>query len=441
MRLELIRLALATFAGIFLCAGSSSALTFFELVTGDEGLVPDARSMALGRTRHADATGAFTAATNPALLSTTAEPLLMVGGNAAKVKETRSIPAYDSFDAFIVESIYVLNDDLRFEGGVGGTCSFGEDFLPGGVGVGFSWSPVRDFQYGYVEEVRDNDAFTRPRDQLLGVHEISSTGGVNAFALGFGTKPISRLSVGGTIERLHGGFNLEQRTRFVQENVATSASYDVDDLSGWRGVLGVAVEATSRLRASMTWRTSTRLDGTFLRTGAADAFSYLGALETEDPSGDFDLRYPHELGWGATWRPRAKSLTVVRADATWTEWSQFQSDLASDADFRDLWDVRFGVEHVFYNRLPMRFGFLYTPSPKDEGVASTGFTFGGGLPAGPLSVDFAFELRNRNYRFDDLFPDSQFGGIDRRVSDRVEESSLSGFVSLGYRFPERGSPK
>ena len=38
-------------AGVLLSATGAAALTFFDLETGDEGLLPDARSAALGRTR------------------------------------------------------------------------------------------------------------------------------------------------------------------------------------------------------------------------------------------------------------------------------------------------------------------------------------------------------------------------------------------------------
>lgn len=428
-----------TAALLLVGAESTRALTFLELVTGDEGLVPDARSVALGRTRIGEATGAFTACTNPALLSVGGPPRAGVGGDAMKLKETRSIPAYDSFDAFLVESIYVLNDDVLFEGGVGASGSFGEEWVGGGVGVGFSWAPVRDFQYDYIEEVRDNDAFTRPRDALIGVNEISSSGGLAAFSLGVGLHPLPRASVGVSLERVHGGFNLLRRTRFIREGTAETSVFDVDDLAGWRGLVGVAVHPDSRLDASVTWRTETNLDGNFESGGDSGAFSFLGEPEnTTDAAGEFDVRYPHEIGVGAAWKPRAKSRTVVRGEATWTQWSEFSSDLAPDTSLDDVVDVRFGIEHVFYNNFPMRFGFLYVPSPRDEEIAGTSFTFGGGLPAGPVTVDLAFEVRHRAYRFEDLFEDSMFGGLDRTATDRVEESSAAAFLTLGYVFRSRG---
>ncbi len=426
--------------GLLLAPGETRALTFFELVTGDEGLVPDARSVALGRTHVASPTGGFTGSTNPALLAGDAPIEVSAGGSAAKMKETRSIPAYDSFDAFLVESIYVLNDDVLYEGGLGGTGSFGRDWIDGGIGAGLSWAPVRDFQYQYIEEVRDNDSFTRPRDQLIGLNEIESSGGIAAFTMGAGLHPGENVSIGAALQRLHGGFNLFQRTQFVLEGTEEEATYDVDDLGGWRGLFGIAVRPGHRLDASLTLRTGSNLDGDFERTGAPDAFSFLGAPgDSGAPvSGEFDMQYPRELAVGVSWKPRAKSRTAVRAEAAWSEWSQFHSDLAPSETFDDAWDVRFGVEHVFYNDIPMRFGFLYEPAPRDDEVAGTSFTFGAGFPVGPLRADLAFELRNRDYRYSDLFEDSLFGGDDRVTTDRVDESQAGMFVTLGYAIPVGG---
>ena len=129
---------------------------------------------------------------------------------------------------------------------------------------------------------------------------------------------------------------------------------------------------------------------------------------------------------------------MVRAEAAWVEWSDFRSDFAPGSTFDDLWDVRFGVEHVFYSDIPMRFGFSYTPAPRDDKVAATAFTFGAGFPVGAIRTDVAFEFGNRKYRYDDLFPDSAFGGDDRTTTDRVEEAQASMFVTLGYTIPLGG---
>jgi hypothetical protein len=171
------RSRLATFAAIATIATSflphrAAALTFLELVTGDEALLSDARSAALGRTHMAEAMGAFTGGMNPALLPRLEGIHVGLGGGTQKLKETRSIPAYDSFDGYLVESIYVLNDEYQYTDGVGVAGSHHLAGLDATLGFGASYQPVRDFQYDYAEEVRDNNAFTQPRDQLIALNQI-----------------------------------------------------------------------------------------------------------------------------------------------------------------------------------------------------------------------------------------------------------------------------
>jgi hypothetical protein len=122
----------------------------------------------------------------------------------------------------------------------------------------------------------------------------------------------------------------------------------------------------------------------------------------------------------------------------WTEWSAYQHALVNESTARDVWDVRFGIEHVFYNDFPARFGFLYRPSPLDDEVATTAFTFGSGFDYGPLRAELAFEISNRQYRYGDLFDDAVFGGTTRTQEDRVEENSSSAYFTVSYDVPPFG---
>jgi hypothetical protein len=410
-----------------LASTNAAALTFFDLATGDEGLLPDARSAALGRTRIGEATGGFTAASNPALLARLQDVSVSLGGGVLKLKETRSTPAYDSFDGFLVESIYVLNDEYQNEAGAGAAAAFawGADRR---VGVGISWSPVRDFQYDYSEEVRDNNAFTQPRDRLLAVNEVHSDGALEAFSLGAGGSVLPSVDLGATVQILRGERDARVETRFVQEDRVEFESLDLSDLSGARALFGAA------------WHPHHAVSGVIVyRMGATVSADARSATDVDAPVTDsIDLEYPDEVSFGAVWRPRAKLRTTVRAEASWTQWSDFEDGFGSEPDLEDVWDARIGIEHVFYNGFPVRFGIRYAPAPLDDEVATTAFTFGGGLDVGPLRADLAFEIANRNYRYPDLFSDATFGGDARVTTDLVEESATSAFVTLGARFAPFG---
>jgi hypothetical protein len=433
-------------AAAFLAASSpTQALTFLDLATGDEALFPDARSVAMGRTRIAEGAGAFTGAVNPAALAWAGDPRFSAGGGVQQLKESRKIPAYDSFDAFLVESIYVLNDDYQERGGVGFTAGAPADWKLGALGVGLSWAPERDWQYDYTEEVRDNNSFTQPRDKLIARNDVQSDGSVDAFTVGVGWAPAipgareDLVAVGLSVQVLRGAQDLLHSTRFVQTDTPVATTFSVDGLAGTRMVAAVSVRPDHRLDVAVAYRGSVTLDGDFTRTGDVTAGAYFAA--PADPAvaaGSLEIEYPAELGIGLAYRPRAKVRTTVRLDAGWTEWSDFRHGLWSGLELDDVWSVRVGLEHVFYNGMPVRFGFHYQPSPQDEEVATTAFTFGGGLDLGPLRADLGFEFSNRNYRFDDLFDDAMFGGNTRTRKDLVDESAVTVYGTVSYVLPGLG---
>jgi hypothetical protein len=421
---------------VALAAARSDALTFLELATGDDALFPDARSVAMGRTRLAEDAGAFTGAANPARLAWIGDPRVALGGGVLKLKETRSIPAYDSFDAFLVESIYVLNDEYQYRGGVGVTAAAPAAWNVGALGVGVSFAPERDFQYDYTEEVRDNNSFTQPRDQLIALNEVHSTGALDALTFAAGFAPDERLAVGASIAVLSGKLELAHSTWFVPADSLASSTVEVDGVSGTRVGLGLSVRPDHRIDAGVTWRGEASVDGDLTQSGNAAALAYFAAPGS--PGSSVEITYPQEVGLGLAYRPRAKVMTTVRVEATWTEWSQFSHGVWPNLALHDVWQLRFGLEHVFYNGFPVRFGFHYVPSPQDDEVAATTFTLGGGLDVGPLRADLAFEAASRDYRFADLFDDGMFGGTSRTSKDLVDESSVTAYGTVTWVLPGWG---
>jgi hypothetical protein len=386
----------------------------------------------------AEAMGAFTGGMNPALLPRLEGIHVGLGGGTQKLKETRSIPAYDSFDGYLVESIYVLNDEYQYTDGVGVA---GSHRLAGGnamLGFGASYQPVRDFQYDYAEEVRDNNAFTQPRDQLIALNQIQGNGTIGAYSVGAGVSSWDdRLAVGLTVEFLEGRQDLVERSILYGGDTETRnvSITRLRSLSGTRVLVGASASPTPRFDVSATFRNESELTGSFLRSGDPTEVAYFGSLaDSTTLSGTGRVTYPAELAFGVVYRPRAKVRTTIRLETTWTEWSAFRHDLYGNQGFDDVWDARFGIEHVFYNGFPARFGFSYRPSPIDRQIATSAFTFGSGLDVGPLRADVAFELASREYRFDDLFADSLFGGRDRVQTDRVDESSTLAYLTLSYRY-------
>lgn len=422
-----------------LLAGSaqdSGALGFLDLATGDEGLLPDARSAALGRTRLAETTGGFTGRSNPALLSRVKHPVATVGGNVLKMEETREIPAFDSFDGFLVESIYAYNDRYQWEMGAG--VAAGYDLGDYRIGVGLSLAPVRDFQYDYSEEVRDPNAFTQPRDRLLALNEVNADGRLDAWTIAAGVEVLPSLNLGASLEFLRGHQDVILRTRYVQEDREEGSKMSLRSMEGRRIVVGGAYHPDPAVSVAGTWTAAVGLGLDALNEGDQTRLFFLGDLDGQQGSQRAVITYPQEVKIGAVYRPRAGMRTNVQLDIGWTEWSEYENSLLAMPGLTDVWDGRAGIEHIFYNGVPVRFGFRWAPSPVNDEIATTAFTFGGGFHYASVRTDIAFEVANRQYRFDDLFDDSLFGGNSRIQKDRVEESSSSMFVTVTYDYEQFG---
>jgi hypothetical protein len=229
------------------------------------------------------------------------------------------------------------------------------------------------------------------------------------------------------------------KTRFVRLGTEDASTLDFDGLSGERVVLGAAVHPHHSVSVAATWSSEVTMEGDVTVDDAGGHFQRLV------PGGDplpaplnTEMVQPQTLELGAAYRPRARLRTTLCLDVGWTEWSAYQHALLSESTARDVWDVRFGIEHVFYNDFPARFGFLYRPSPLDDEVATTAFTFGSGFDYGPLRAELAFEISNRQYRYEDLFDDAVFGGTTRTQEDRVEENSSSVYFTVAYDIPPFG---
>ena len=360
-------------------AQGASALTFLQLMTGDEPVPADARAAAMGRTLGAAPRAGFTAAGNPALLSRVKALEISIGGGGTKLKETRSIPAYDSFDGFLVESVYVLNDMSSSEFAMGAAGKGAGDGFASRFGLGIHNGTIWDLHYDYTEEVRDPSPFVRPRDKLLAINSIQSDGRIRGWDFGLGIRVLEQLDVGAAFQLATGEQNLTARTWHVPADSTVQGQANLGSLSGNRWTVGAAWHPHHAVSASGFWRSELVLTGTYSVSGDEAYLDWLGELGVPAGTGAAEIVYPQEIRAGITWRPRAKTRTTVQGDFNWRQWSQYRTRLWEDPGLRDTWDARMGLEHVFYNGLPIRFGFLYGTAPQGRDITHTAFTFGLGF--------------------------------------------------------------
>jgi len=74
------------------------------------------------------------------------------------------------------------------------------------------------------------------------------------------------------------------------------------------------------------------------------------------------------------------------------------------------------------------------PSYLDRELTMTMISLGTGFQAGRFNLDLATDFGRREYRLNDAFPDHYYGGDDRFDTDKVEEHSMNGMVSVTYTF-------
>jgi hypothetical protein len=100
---------------------------------------------------------------------------------------------------------------------------------------------------------------------------------------------------------------------------------------------------------------------------------------------------------------------------------------------RDVVDVRIGLEHVFYNGVPLRFGFRHFDAYADRDAAASIFSAGVGAPVGAGLLHGSVELSKINAVMDHQFeyPDDYFDTQFYTAPEaRVEDTRFR--LAVGY---------
>jgi hypothetical protein len=125
---------------------------------------------------------------------------------------------------------------------------------------------------------------------------------------------------------------------------------------------------------------------------------------------------------------------VIEGNVVFTAWSDVEDASRPGVKLDDVYEWHIGVEHVFYNSRPLRFGFLFRPSPSEKETSESAVTAGTGLRVSGLDIDLAAKVGWREYRSADLFSDDIFGAKPRQSTDLVKETTMGGTVSVSKRF-------
>ena len=142
------------------------------------------------------------------------------------------------------------------------------------------------------------------------------------------------------------------------------------------------IKASPRFEIGAAWETPLKVQG----EAAATTELYDVALDSvivSTVTEDITIEYANRYRVGFTLYPRSDPRTIFTVDMVFSEWTQLtDSSLPEDAQprFEDTVDMRVGVEHTFYNGVPLRFGFRRMDSYSDREAGATFFTTGIGVP-------------------------------------------------------------
>ncbi len=377
---------------------------------------------ALGGTGVAADRGGFGTVLNPATLSAAGAWRLDAGAALAQDHEDRFQPLFDSFGSYVTDTAIASNRHHYLDAGFAVARSFGEGF-----GLGLSLTERYDFAYDFEEQVRDPDSFSDPRDRILEERSLSSSGALRDLALGAGYALNERVSLGLTAHYLftdlEGAVN-----RRVFENPGDTYSMDSTlDADGFGWTAGILVEADERFTLGASVETAVDIEGDLETVTASGA-------DLANPVGETVGRtfsYPKQYRMGLAYHPRSEPRTVVTLEMVWTEWTQFEDDGTKVFD-ENTRDYRVGVEHVFYNGMPVRFGFRHFDLYADTEASASLFSAGIGMPYGGGMFDVSAQLGKVSSVQEHWFPYPE--DFETVPTARVEDNRFRLGATFIYRF-------
>ncbi|HEX7879288.1 MAG TPA: hypothetical protein VF720_07755 [Candidatus Eisenbacteria bacterium] len=412
-------------------AEPARAYTYLESAWGTPVAAQSSRGLAMGGATVAVPDGAFSLVTNPAMMGSETERAFEMSMRASRYDETRYVPLFDSFDSFIKETAITENPETyaRVNGGVLWRPEKEDSKFAIGGGIYERFN----FQYDFLDERRvANGRDTVNRDKVQATQIIRSDASIYSLSAGAAYKE-KTLGLGAALHYYFGevGFSNSIAPGPAPEPYREDASLDAlnREMSGVGATFGASADIDERVTLAASYTLPVTFDTDWRHETLADT-----------TIGSDDVEYPGQLALGMALRPRNNPRTLFSLAAVRTFWQEDLVDPVLEAnpvvdvaagDVRNTWDFRAGVEHVFYNNLPARFGFiyreLYTASDADE----AGVAFGVGYKFDAWDIGFGMDVLKRNSRQDAITPRTN---SEDPKTDRVTDSLVQGIVDIRYRF-------
>lgn len=431
------KLGLLVLALIVASAFGGWCYTFLDMAVGSQVFQGSAKGLGMGEVGLLVEQAPFASATNPSLLGWQSGTQVSGCYRFSSIDDQWSMPMHDSFDALLGYMAYSHNSNLYHDGCFG----LSTDKLLEGAGlvVGLGLTRAYDFTYDFHEEVRDRTTSSVPPDKIAADAFVKARGGIKSFSLGLGKVIGENVSIGASLEYLYGDYKITSSLQNIDLNLMTcwrdsltetADSIVASDLGGTRLRVGISFRIGERVEGGFLGVTSCELKGSY----EATAGDLLYFISPKDSLGDFEIRYPESYWLGFKYRPRNELATTIEANIKFSRWKNADNTALRSLHLDNTYQFSIGIEHIFYNGRPVRFGFTYKQSPIDHQTGESAVTAGSGFKIAGFDLDFAGKIGWREYRYYDLFDDSIFCAKSRDLTDRVEETFLVGMITLSRRF-------
>jgi len=403
---------------------------------GDQMAWRDAEINAMGGTGTAMYRGGMSNIFNPAFLVHEENYRLDLGFSLDQEHEDRFVPLFDGFNSYLTDVAISSNRHHYWQSGFGIAGRILKGDFP--LTLGVSLADRYPFSYVFEEEVRNPSPATGDfRDSVLQDRQRKVTGTLRNLSLGAGLGLFERVSIGAAV---HYAFGTRTEVRSVRDYQDENESYHEQDefvMDGVNFTLGLQGVLTERVELGFAWESQLSATGDFTTT----QLDTLG-----DPIVPFEAtyRYPNVYRVGLTFRPRTDPRTVFTIEGEYKPWSEMTDSLNpmtnEGEELQDIGDVRIGVQHTFYNGMPLRFGFRYYESYADEEANASVFSAGVGMPLGNGMLSASLELskiasvQDHQFPYPDEFwtdpndPDNTYIGDPQA---RVEDTRFR--IGVGYR--------
>ncbi|MCC7431470.1 outer membrane protein transport protein [bacterium] len=467
-----------------LAASQANAFTFSDQGYGAKFSTYNARSLALGSTQIASDYTPTSLTKNPALLGIGKNYKFSLGSNFTGVAERRSMPIYDSFDSRTVETTVAKNNNVYYNPYF--ALSLAHDFGFGRLGLGIGYFPVYSFDYNYEEPIRNNDPFSKTtRDVIIARATRKMEGTLNAWNFGI-SENYGKISFGGTVQ-VYGSKKLKFQEKLLDvtggKNISNDQIIDVQDYDlqvtdklkntpvGLN--FGAFYEVNERISVGAYFQTSVEFkfkndriyfasEGIGTDTLSIEQILEISGNQNVKINSSYAYKTPKSFGAGIAFRPRNEFNGKIYFDVDYTNWKSIGTDttftgesernlyrstslyqtinldssLAPTGKFQDTWEFRFGVEYIFENGLPVRFGFNYAPTYVFKDVIYTNVSVGTGWEFGNLSLDFAIALGSVDYQQNHLFSPELYykNPVQQQKTVRVKDSVLKTLLTASYGF-------